>query len=790
MRTSLQSRPIFASLLLATLLSFTFAPASGGAPPLDELTKSTTARALGEMVLGEDLAVVFRDPPTNSAPAARAQIVNVDVPGSTELLLRAFAEDPSLVQRASAETRITFTVREPTPISMLLSSRRGTFSLSLDSERIEIRRFFSTTVEAGTHTVAFAATNSRSVSEHVLRLRIAGKAPDPDDFRWKDYADGAWETAGNWKAGKVPVEGDVAIFDLLPARGARSVPLPFLGVSSGPRTVSGLEISRSAVALQGFNLALAGTGDIPDALLISNGGVLFVNAAAGGPRVDFTTAGAAIGEGQKAPLGGGEFLEECQLTIAPGAVWKNTGNLGIGERMDGAVVIQTRLSDGTPSESREDVFLGVQPGAGGSLSVSGRFATGGLLAATRKNTRSILFVDQGGLLTSSFAQGGSGPGGSLRGFIDDAPNPDAGYTSRGERSTWQIRGLLSLAGELGSAPGKSGGGFALVNVLDGGLLTAAAATVGEGEASSKPVPGRSAILSVTGFDPNDEQPSEARIAGELQIGVGCSGVVRAESGGLVSARSIHVKTLGRLECVGIAADPGGSSSITAETGEPGDISLRVDGGGRVLLAQGADITAGDLLLGGATDERVARFRHDSADAQFARGTLRLRSFSIGDGLGFPGRFDLLDGLMSIRENSLINQNSIFAGFGSIAVGIGAAPEVTLRNDGRMIVPPGAGRVLEFRGSFRQSGTGELLLTVNKKNDASLAPLKVRGAALALAGKVTLQFSGGRTPRQGEVFALINAENAVIANLADIRVAGSRRAFEVVENDSGIAVMFR
>ncbi len=588
---------------------------------------------------------------------------------------------------------------------------------------------------------------------------------------------------------------------MLPPSDRRAVPLVLIQVrADSAQRAGGLDISKSSVRLVDFDLSLTGTGDEPDALTIRDGGELAVERLltnVGGDRLAFATAGVALGDGRVQRLGGGRNLTECALLIGEGVVWSNTGGLGIGVRMNSAVTVETRLADGTPSTSPGDVFLGVQPGSGGDLTVLGDFATGPILAGSRPGTSAFVKVERGGLLQSGEVRGATGKASVLIARVDDAPVSEAGdprdYTSAGEQTAWEIAGPLSLSGVIGGAAGRNGGGIALVEARDGGLITTTAADVGGGRSSIIEIKGRSAGIIATGWDPVDRQQSEIRISGPLTVGQGCAGTVRADEGALVGAQRVEVKALGRLVSEGVVDAAEGQVDLprsefttrreTADGTALGDAI--VDGGGRVELGRGGIITAGTLKLGGVTPKkRLARLRIDSSDTASPRCRLDLQGFVIGAGPAFPARMDLIDGVVQIEEDSVIAEGGRLLGFGLIS----STPEIEVRNEGEIIIPPGEGRQLVINGNFAQSG--RTVITVNKGNAASTAPLQVEGESLLLGGQVTLRFTGGRKPERGEAFALIRAENALITNAAQFKVSGAQGAFDIVQDDFGLTLVFR
>ncbi len=623
--------------------------------------------------------------------------------------------------------------------------------------------------------------------------------PEPGEVKWRSYADGLWDDAPKWKPSRIPAAADSVTFSVLPADVARNPLVPRFVVTStdnAARAATAMRVSRSWVNLRNFDLTLAGDSGFTDGLRIENGGALSVDAVAPLPaagRVNFTTAGAAIGLGAPVILGPGAVLGFCGLDIAPNVLWKNTGSVGIGETMTGGVFIESRFAGGVRNSSTGKILLGLADKVEGSLSVYGDFLCGDIRAGAHRGGIGDVVVQKGGLLESADAFLAPLRGSQAFAVVHDGPFEQDGsfsaYTSQGQSTNW-LAASLEISGLANGGAGSPEGGSGYMFITDGGVVEALSASFGNIRPRNGVLASEVAQVVVDGIDPADKDAAMLSIDGPLVVGPFSRAVVMVQGGAGLFASSIAVKAHGTLRARGVSRD--GAQDIVTRSGigvawaedAPGPLSI--DGGGLFSLAAGAELDCGDLTIGGGGG-LAARCRLNESDPALADGVIHVGDVSVGTAPEFPGLLELTAATVSVNQFVTIETGSKLSGSG-LFVFRNAAGQLT--NRGKIIILPGAGKTLQIGGDYVQPGTGRLIVTINKKNDAGSAPLVVLGTTVQLNGKIELRFSGNRLPRSGEAFALIRAENATITNNATVRVTGAARGFDVVQDDFSIAVVFR
>ena len=90
-------------------------------------------------------------------------------------------------------------------------------------------------------------------------------------------------------------------------------------------------------------------------------------------RVNLTTVGTVIGQGAPLTLAPGKVLRACNMDIARNVLWKNTGDITLGETMRGVLTIASRFTAADRNPTTGDVRIGAGDKVRGSLGVTGYF---------------------------------------------------------------------------------------------------------------------------------------------------------------------------------------------------------------------------------------------------------------------------------------------------------------------------------------------------------------------------------------------------------------------------------
>ena len=793
--------------LLLPLLSFFVVLSSASAVPFITVnsavaTALTTVDSTG--TIDPNTGAVRHQAVVGTFPSFDSNALILYFVGDSSLTLSSFQvrAQPS----KTGEVLITFTTTKPVLIEHDTVVKQGNVSTTFNGSTT-----IPAQVPAGTYTIRLTAIGGAAVdaeafgAEHFV---IKEGAATPQTFRWRSYESGLWDDTARWNPTGAPGEIDSVIFSLVPTVAAqRTVPLPDLVVTStnnAPHAATKMAIARSSVALKSFDLDLKGGQGVPNALAISSGGSLLVEVADPRPpggRANLTTAGTVIGQGTSFTLSPGKVLRACTMDIAPNVLWKNTGDITIGETMRGELTIASRFNETDRNGTTGDVQIGTGNKVGGVIKVTGDFVYDFMTAGAARGGVAQVIVTKGGLLEGSDALLAPLRDSQAVVVVDDKPVDEEGtsndYTSQNQSTQWLVDSL-ELSGLANGGAGSREGGTADLGILNGGDVKAFSATLGNILPRNGVVATATADVVVDGIDPLDGHQSFFLIDGPLTVGPFSPARVHATSGGAIRAKSVAIKSRGTIR----VENPFTNDSVQPpqivkrsqldvvanSTTNPATLGpVSIDGGGLLFVNTGGQLNCSDLTLGGVSRSRAARCRFDESDPALADGVLNVGNVNIGTTGGFPGLLELVTAAISVDQFVTIETGSTLSGDGLIVF---RNPASQLTNRGKVIVPPGAGKPLQISGDYIQPSPGKLILTVNRQNVSTSAPLVVLGTSVQLNGTIELRFSGNRLPRRGEVFALIRAENATITNNATIRVTGAAHGFDVVQDDLSIVVVFR
>lgn len=707
---------------------------------------------------------------------------------------------------ATSELTFTFTTSKPIVIEVTTSINQGTTTATFNNGPIP------SSAPAGTYTIRLTATSATTNANRGMFFDIFEDTtviPDPDPghnnvadtLTWRTYVNGLWDNDARWDPSFVPSSLDSISFKKIPTTVAqRTVPLPDIIVTStgnAARVVKQMDVSRSAVNLRNFSLATTGSGST---LRISDGGRLKLDATAPLPasgHVDFSTTNATIGLGAAALIAPGKRLALAEMTIGPNVLWEDDGSaIVVGRTMNGRLAVESRFSTPNPVNRAGNIFLGLAPGVRGLLDVSGAFETDDVFIGAQRRAQGTVLVRKGGKLGSLngvlASKKGSNAGVLVSDEAVDEPGTERDYTSQGQHSEWAMT-RLEMSGLANGGAGSAEGGEARLFVSSGAAVTANSAALGNIRATNGVAAVEKATVLVAGHDPVDREVSFLDITGPLIVGPFSPGEVNILDGGQVRPDSVAIGSRGRIFLQRSAVEENGTliarSSLQVSTGAGAraDGPVTIAGGGLLSMTIGTELLCGDFTIGGLRRTVSAMCRIDASGDVLRSSVIETGNLSVGN-LGFPGLLDLIEAPVEAEQFISVDTGSVLRGTGELTFR-NAAGQLT--NRGTIIVPPGAGKTLRVGGDYVQPSPGKLVITVNKTNAATTAPVIVDGANVQLNGTVELRFSGQRLPRRGEVFALLRAENATaITNAATFKITGATARFDVIVEPFGVALVIK
>lgn len=359
-----------------------------------------------------------------------------------------------------------------------------------------------------------------------------------DTASWASAASGGFSQGALWACGTSPDTLERARFD---ATGKARAPLAYtvsLGGGAGARRLRSLDVISDAVTLDLQGSVLEATGD---------GGTLVRAGLAVGGSVGQSPALRVIGSGSLVEelrttgmsIGGASAarveLEGARLGVDGSAVVSGAGESGV-----------LRIGAGGEARIGGSLVVGQEPGSSGVVEIIGResemrlSSEGGVVEIGRRG-HAVMDIggtqSQGGVVSTD-AELASVSMGSVGGS-------EAEVTLNGPAALWATSQRLFSIGQAGRAVLRVSGGAAMSTSTRDAVVIGQIAS-GSGEVV---VSGNGSAWSESGVD----------------IGVGRSGTLRVESGGLVQAPGVAVAPGGSLEGDGMirVVEPAGGRGAGA-----------------------------------------------------------------------------------------------------------------------------------------------------------------------------------------------------------------------------------
>ena len=616
--------------------------------------------------------------------------------------------------------------------------------------------------------------------------------------RWINPAGGAWGSGINWSAEAVPSAAESARFDLAAT----------YAVTLGKQQVAGISVQRGDVTLRDGELAFPHTGD----------GSLSV-------------AGNAPDVLARLTLGQPSGVQATTIMSGVGSV--NIGSNGPGELLvTGGSLL--RYADAVENdESSFDAVLGFTAPATATVSGGSSWQWRNMMMGI--NFPSLLRVDSGsmvGFIAKSLWVGGSPLGLPLRNqtatvIVDNASNQGGPFdlgTHLGPIDELVIGDAL-----IGKMEVKAGGRVhAITTTLgmrDHGNLTDATLTV-DGTNATRPAhflsgndEGEGGLFVATG------SKTDALItvaAGGTMSLTQLALATGPQSSALMFVDGMEVADAGERRSIVIAPIPPDpavlhAANLTAASpagncviGQAGHGALNITNGALMICRQVVvglqNGSRGEIFINGTFRSNQARLVATgplATDGNICIGKVPLCGATTGTVRG-----DLVIGLDGVVEGKIVGvgpggrlrgNGQVIAPDGVVVFGGGSlAPGIDVLEPGTMLsaqtsvlhtpaAQPSVG-TLTIEGNLTISSTGVITLELTGPNAADQDRLVVSGAAI-VEGTLTLNFTNGYAPRQGDELALIEAatltgtpQRVVITGLA----AGF--SYEFVEGTNGLRLV--
>jgi T5SS/PEP-CTERM-associated repeat protein len=585
---------------------------------------------------------------------------------------------------------------------------------------------------------------SQGRASWVFSLSLA-PADFPADIRWAKRSGGDFGTAANWSPQQVPVNGapdaDNAIFDL---------PGTYT-VGFGAAQASGrLEVLQGGVTFANANYAVDGLALAAPSLVVDTGKLTL---GSGHLTSNSATIGDVHDSGAEVRVDGSTSRWDCLGRLCVGGA--------DGSAREGTLTIS---NGGTVTTGETRIGTGgAQHGAAGVDGKGSNWSTANV--AVGFSSAGFLGIENGAQVSSGDAVVGLGQpvGQSATVFVD-------GVDPSGAAAQWNATTLTV---------GRSGG-INSVNAFDGGSVSAADVTVGDGAAGI-------GTVTVTGIHGSPQTASLLSVSGRLTVGTGGGhGDLQVRDGGGVSVTfhdmEIGDRGTGIVSVAGADATSGAASSLdVAGVLTVGD---RASGNGTLFVNGGGLVTSGSAIVGSLTNS-FGRVVLTSDPASAAVSTWHAKGDFILGSLGGVGLVGLHSSALVVDGNFIESDGGIVLGTGTLTVSgtltaNGSLAPTIVQEPG--LVPLGPSK---RRSALRAKAAAPVAGTLTIQGDLVVGPTGVVRAEAAgaqsdrlvvtgdatLDGTLVLQFKNGFAPKANAQFELFHVNGNVTGAFATVTTRG-------------------
>lgn len=569
-------------------------------------------------------------------------------------------------------------------------------------------------------------------------------------YNWVNASGGSWHVTTNWDPQGDPGDGDTVIFALsgqyvVDASAVFAASAPAANFPVGRAIISGT----NTVEFVNLSLNLLDDSVTEPALTVNEEGTVKITSGTGN-MIHAIIGGEPPANPSNPPIAHLQVFNS-------GTSLNGTGRLTIGDEGAGDLFV----ANGGHLSSAEARLGGLLPktngaavvGGDGSLWQTGNIAVGYGVSGT-------LTIENGGRVDSNDAFVSFG-------IISDYSQVTIEGVGIGtqQASLWALLGSLTV--------GQTA--FGSVGVLNGGdLYVSQNVHITNGE------------LRIDGRLPNGD-PSDLDVLGSVFVG----------GSGSANLLALWNAAKGDIEGDLIIGKDGAGAMIlwgSANTAYPTQLDVvdpaaglcaigrEFDGG--VSLDDGGLLRCRNIQLGGVGTSGAGWLTVDG-------GMVRaLEVLQVGQVGGGSGQVDMLNNALVATNGTYIAPNGVISGTGTLAVGF-----LGLQNDG-MLAPginvlyllmstnaaqsQGAAAAsvatMAISGTLTIRPTGELAIPLIGDSAGLYGSLAVTGTVI-LDGALTLDFSHGYAPNQGETFTFLTATETISGTFDSVEISGLMPGFE-------------
>lgn len=587
---------------------------------------------------------------------------------------------------------------------------------------------------------------------------------------WNNPAGGSWGTATNWTPQQVPGSGDETLFNLDAT----------YDVTVGTHTSGRSRIEDGSVSFRNADLTLIGpltvggdaTFTLPEGSL--DVGELIIGSLPPTNPLDPPTAHAFISNQ------GTQITGNTAITI---------GHAGNGDLL----ISDAQLTSGP---------VAIGAGSPGSVVLTGQhgeWTTAGFVVGA--GYTATLTIEHGGFIHSGSSDVVIGQGEETAEHpaivhIDNAGSPLPTFGVN-----W-FTNMLTLGGNL---PGKliieNGGAVGVIDLFQAGL---AAHDVALWDAS----------LLINGIASNGSAPSSLTTFEDILLGMAPETATLVEILGGAKMETNANLSLGHEENSQVFVKVSGvdepndlRSTLSAAPNAAGECWIGFNGFALLEVLSGGLFTCRIVRIGNLTGSQGDVYVHGEQAGELA--TLQVSEYLCVGGLvycgtnnGVPGSLTLanggavLAGIVGVGPAGRVRGNgTIIAGdtviHGHVEPGIGFELPVIPPDPGEGVAlnyqtPPILPATLTISGNVTVSSTAVITLDVRGHN--SYDQLVVNGDLALAGGALTLAFSNGYAPQQGDMYEFFLAENAT-GDFSNVAITGLAPGFEyMISTTNGVITL--
>lgn len=571
-------------------------------------------------------------------------------------------------------------------------------------------------------------------------IAVASKS----DMRWTNASGGSWSSAANWSSNSVPGQGDSSVFDFDAS----------YDVQVGTRQVGRISVQQGILGLRNADLSLIGPFRIGSNARVSvpegkiNGDDLVIGSL---PPLD--------------PL----QPQLATLTVSNnGTLVQQSGTTRVGDAGPG------RLRINAATMKSGEVLIGGAYAGDATVSAAGNWEMASL-AVGAQLTGTLTLESGATMLTSGDAVIGHGT--SSQAYQASVTVDNAGVSAP-NTGIWRVGGIFSLGNRLlGKLVIRNGGIVSAADLFQSALVAHPSAGLSD------------ARLEISGLGAN-QKPSSLLALDDMILGMAAASEtsVTVTNGGLLSVEGDFVMAHEATSLVSVAVSGVHSSGLrsTIDHGDStGQKRCLIGRGGRAILgvSNGALVDCHTVLLGSEAASNGTINLGGTANGQIA--TLQSELLCIGGHqqcgthANAQGSINLHNGFIkgdliliapqgSINGNGnlMISSAGDFIVFGRLDPGImPGAPQAS--GQASLQANQQAARTITVDGKLSLQPSATLAIDIS--GPSAYDQLVVNGK-LARQGKLELRFQAGYTPRVGDSFQFIKAQESS-GNFSNVVVSG-------------------